>query len=252
MYYNGKQVEQDYEKAYKYIKQAADQGDYDAQIQLGTMYANGRGIDKSYELAIEWCSKAASSTDSAKVTLGEMYHTADEGVQNFSKALEWYGKVTQDGENKHFALRGIGLLFEHGDGVEQDFKEAFNFYSLSANDANKAAYYNIGQLYYYGLGVEQSYADALDWFHKAVDDGEPDEFSMHVLIEPFELREASSRAYKVVPESVIYGEVQLYLALMYQHGQGVDIDHQKAIEYLQSAANNGVESAQRYLNEIHC
>lgn len=43
----------------KRIKEAAEQGDVDAQYMLGDFYANGEGVKQDYEKAIEWTKKAA-------------------------------------------------------------------------------------------------------------------------------------------------------------------------------------------------
>nr|WP_034909049.1 SEL1-like repeat protein [[Eubacterium] cellulosolvens] len=40
-------------------QKAADQGDAQAQINLGCCYTAGRGVTQSYEKAVEWFQKAA-------------------------------------------------------------------------------------------------------------------------------------------------------------------------------------------------
>ena len=44
MYANGQGVAQDYAQAVAWYRKAADQGNADAQLNLGVMYANGRGV----------------------------------------------------------------------------------------------------------------------------------------------------------------------------------------------------------------
>jgi TPR repeat protein len=59
MYENGQGVPQDYKTAVKWYTLAAEQGDADAQGNLGVMYAFGDGILKDYVYAHMWGSIAA-------------------------------------------------------------------------------------------------------------------------------------------------------------------------------------------------
>lgn len=51
-----------------------------------------------------------------------------------------------------------------GDGVPQDFKEAFKWYRLAANQGDADAQYNLGFVYEYGDGVAQDYVQAYLWY----------------------------------------------------------------------------------------
>jgi len=48
MYDNGQGVSQSYEQAVKWYRQAAQQGDAIAQLNLGNMYNSGRGVPQDY------------------------------------------------------------------------------------------------------------------------------------------------------------------------------------------------------------
>ena len=41
------------------LKQQAEQGNADAQLELASLYRNGQGVVQSYEKAVEWYTKAA-------------------------------------------------------------------------------------------------------------------------------------------------------------------------------------------------
>lgn len=51
-------MRQDYAEAVKWYRQAADQGNADAQNNLGMMYYNGYGVRRNFHLSKEWFSKA--------------------------------------------------------------------------------------------------------------------------------------------------------------------------------------------------
>ena len=58
MYANGRGVRQDYAEAFRWFRQAAEQGYAKAQYNLGVMYANGRGVRQNFHLSKEWFGKA--------------------------------------------------------------------------------------------------------------------------------------------------------------------------------------------------
>ena len=48
-----------YKKAIEWFEKAAEQGDADAQYNLGVMYYDGQGVDVNYKKAFECYEKAA-------------------------------------------------------------------------------------------------------------------------------------------------------------------------------------------------
>ena len=60
MYYEGKGIRQDYEKARIYLEIAALQDNEYAQANLGLMYMKGQRVEKNINLAIKWLTKAAN------------------------------------------------------------------------------------------------------------------------------------------------------------------------------------------------
>ena len=47
--------------AAKWYSLGAEQGDVDAQLQLGMLYKNGDGVTRDYTLAVRWLKKAADN-----------------------------------------------------------------------------------------------------------------------------------------------------------------------------------------------
>ena len=54
----------------------------------------------------------------------------------------------------------LGILYDYGRGVPQDFKKAVYWYRLSANQGNDLAQRQLGLLYERGDGVQQDYVEA--------------------------------------------------------------------------------------------
>ena len=92
-------VKQDYFEAVKWYRKAAEQGDAKAQLNLGAMYAVGRGVKQDYVEAVKWYRKAAEQGYAkAQVILGFSY-ILGEGVRiNKALAKEWLGKACDNGE----------------------------------------------------------------------------------------------------------------------------------------------------------
>ena len=60
----------------KWYTLAAEQGNADAQYNLGVMYDNGRGVPQDDKTAVKWYRLAAEQGDaSAQSNLGVMYGT---------------------------------------------------------------------------------------------------------------------------------------------------------------------------------
>jgi TPR repeat protein len=58
-YLKGSEAERDYERAYYWFCNAAEQGHAEAQFALGALYAAGDGVKQNDVLAMTWYGKAA-------------------------------------------------------------------------------------------------------------------------------------------------------------------------------------------------
>ncbi|MDE0835771.1 MAG: tetratricopeptide repeat protein [Akkermansiaceae bacterium] len=63
MYANGEGVPEDDAEAVKWFRKAAEQGHADAQYNLGIMYAKGEGVPEDNVLAYMWLNISAASGD---------------------------------------------------------------------------------------------------------------------------------------------------------------------------------------------
>jgi TPR repeat protein len=66
----------------------------------------------------------------------------------------------------------IGLLYENGRGVAQDYGEATRWYRIAADNGGVGGQINVGRLYENSRGVPQDYGEAMRWYRKAADQGE--------------------------------------------------------------------------------
>jgi TPR repeat protein len=94
-YLYGYEVEVDYQKAFRFLCAAANQGGSRATLNLGCMYAKGLGVPKNVAEAIrlfEAVGQADDSSDAfaARIELGRIYNTGSDFPVDVSAALKWY------------------------------------------------------------------------------------------------------------------------------------------------------------------
>jgi TPR repeat protein len=84
-------VPQDYAQAALWYRKAAEQGDADAQFDLGDLYDTGRGVLRDYTQAALWYRKAAEQGDAdAQDALGDLYNTGRGVPRDYAEAYFWY------------------------------------------------------------------------------------------------------------------------------------------------------------------
>jgi TPR repeat protein len=84
---------------------------------------------------------------------------------DYPNALEIYRALTE--ENDQRAEFNLGVMYEKGQGVLQDFAEAASWYLKAADQGYVWAQNNLGVLYQYGRGVPQDLVQAHMWFNLA-------------------------------------------------------------------------------------
>ena len=83
---------------FKETLQVAEQGNAEAQFNLGLMYDNGQGVRQDYAQAVQWFGKAAEQgLANAQYNLGVMYANGEGIHQSYKIAKEWFGKACDNG-----------------------------------------------------------------------------------------------------------------------------------------------------------
>ena len=124
--YNAK----DYTKAGKLLRPLAEQGNANAQLDLGIMYDLGQGV-----------------------------------LQDYREAAKWYRLAAEQGNA--IAQSSLGVIYRNGQGVLQNYQEAVKWIRLSAEQGNASAQSNLGAMYNTGQGVPQDYVRAHMWMNIA-------------------------------------------------------------------------------------
>ena len=105
--------------------------------------------------------RAAQGDASAQFNLGLMYDNGQGVPQDYKEAVKWWKKSAEQGDAE--AQYNLGVMYDLGQGVPQDDKEALKWYRKSAEQGDASAQNNLGWMYANGLGVPQDYKEAVKW-----------------------------------------------------------------------------------------
>ena len=70
------------------------------------------------------------------------------------------------------AQHKLGVMYDNGQGVQQDYAEAAQWYRKAADQGHSAAQCRLGEMYYEGQGALQDNIQAHMWFNLAAAGGE--------------------------------------------------------------------------------
>lgn len=228
----------DYKTAYREFRKAALRGQADSQYNLAIMLYEGKGVPRDKGEAIYWLLQSAEQGDvSAQYNLGVLYSTdqelpdetpkMDRGVlyfevnprakSNMQKAFDWYKKAAEQGHEA--SQLNLGVMYNQGRGVKQDYKEAAHWYEKASAQGNAKAQLNLGILYDQGLGMKKDIIKAAEYYRKAAEHG---------------IRDA-----------------QYNLGIIYFNGEGgIAQDYTESYAWLSLAAEQGSELAFIYKEKI--
>jgi len=101
----------------------------------------------------------------AQANLGTRYRLGQGVEESYEKAIEYYTlALQQDDPNAMFRL---ATMYNQGEGVTTSLKKAIEFYTQAANQGHACAQFNLGNKYVNGKGVDQSNELAREWWIKA-------------------------------------------------------------------------------------
>jgi len=136
-YYFGHLVKQNYAESAKWYRKAAEQGHPFAQYQLGRLYASLQ----DHAEAVKWYQRAAyRGLALAQLHLGFLYKKGYYGLrQDPAAAAKWFRRAAVQGHRG--AQRQLSLCYSLGQGVVQDYVQAYMWLSLAASAATEGDYY---------------------------------------------------------------------------------------------------------------
>lgn len=149
---------------------------------------------------------------------------------DYATALKEFLPLANQGNTA--AQYDLSLMYRHGLGVQQDYKEVHRWSRLAADHGNVDAQISLAEDYGLGLGLPQDRKESGRWYRLAADQGNA--HAQSVLGGMYEFGEGVSQNYK---EAVLlyrlaadqgYSDGQFRLGFMYHDGKGVLQDYIQA------------------------
>lgn len=120
----------------------------------------------------EWRPLAEQGYPGAQYNLGVMYQEGNGVVQDYVEAVRWYRLAAEQGDAN--AQNNLGVMYKKGNGVVQDYAEAVRWYRLAAEQGIAYAQKGLSDMYAKGDGVLQDYGSAHMWYNIAAANGYED------------------------------------------------------------------------------
>lgn len=188
--------------------------------------------------------------------------TARAGLQEARKAYADKDYKTLLQELKPLVNQGVaeasfyvGLLYDNGEGVQQSYQNAMDWYTKAAKQGYAPAQNNLGVIYQIGTSVELSDKAAEFWYRKAAEQGyAPAQFNlgfMYFIGNKIILRDHKEAAswYRKAAEQG-YAPAQNSLGQMYENALGLDVSLIQADKWYSLSARAGDEAAQQNKNTV--
>ncbi|MDU0355021.1 tetratricopeptide repeat protein [Paraglaciecola aquimarina] len=118
--------------AFEEFSSAAEDGDPNAQFNLGLMHEQGLGTQKNDEKALVWYKKSATLGNMfAQYNVGVFYENGKGTEVDFAQANAWYRKAVLQGDG--LATGNLGMLYLRGDGVAENKQAALALLIMSTS-----------------------------------------------------------------------------------------------------------------------
>lgn len=233
------------------LRERANAGEADAQLQLGYAYVTGQGVPQDYTQGVQWYRKAAEQgLPEAQQKLGD---EASASNGDWEQATYWYRKAAEQGNAE--AQSSLGFACRYGLDVPQDDAEAIHWWRKAAEQNYGGAQYWLGVAYQDGKGVPQDDAEAVQWFRKAAEQGHlTAHYSLGVACfvgrgVPQDEAQAIQWFRKAAEEG--QADAQYRLGYAYSTGRGVSQDYVEAYKWIDLAVRCSISigGQERWLGE---
>jgi len=227
--------------ALAYGKIAANNGDTEAQILVGHILMRGETGLIDYNGAAEVFQKAALKDDTdALVALSELALRSQGGLTP-PQAISYLERAAELG--RHDAMRVLATVYETGDALPQDLKQAKHWRGKAAMDGDALAARAMGD-----NALKDDAFEALTWYEHAATLGDAQSAYIAAIMyaENYEIRPDEKKAARLMQQAAranLPAAMADYGLLVYQ-GAGVEKDIKSAAKWFERAAKSGDSEGQ--------
>lgn len=189
----------------------------------------------------------------AQTALGQAFESGNGVQQNFQHAAEWYEEAGRQGDPLAQFL--LAQLLETGALGEPDFRKAAEWYMRGAAQGDASSQAALARLYESGHGVPQDYDSASRWYAMAAIQW--DAHRRYPLGKPYDPKRGGPRpdseALKWYWRAANLGiaEAQYDLGYAYENGHGMPQDLTSAQKWYTEAAEQGHDQAAQALARLY-
>jgi TPR repeat protein len=105
----------------------------------------------------------------AQYKLGLMYNRGEGVQQDFGEAVRWFHRAASQGYAP--AQRSLAIKYEKGQGAKRSYGEAVRWYRHGAEQGDATSQYRLGRMYVMGRGVRRNFVEAVALFRLAAAQG---------------------------------------------------------------------------------
>ena len=141
----------------------AEQGDAEAQEEMGEMIEQGMAGPIDFALAASWFQKSAMKGNAAaQRNLGLLYMNGRGVARGTTQTLSWLTNAAK--QNDAIAAEKLGSIYLFGLSVPKDATAAAHWYSVAAEHGSVAGQGSLATAYMLGRGLPKDDAKAWQWF----------------------------------------------------------------------------------------
>ncbi len=221
---------------------AAEQGDVNAQAEIGKLYLVGKEVPQDVNKAIHFLTQAQLVEPKHPIAafyLGKCYQKGEGVSPNPHKALELFKLASEGGGFE--AQATLGNYYRIGESVPKDLELALKWLNEAATQNNTDAQFGLGECYRLGEGIEQSYKKAFQYYSSAAKQGHLLAINTLEVI-PVEIPESRQESYYLA----LHGDAsaQTDTGILYLEGKEVPQNLKVALTWLARAVKQNNPLAQ--------
>ena len=275
------------DESLRLLTEAAEAGYSVSTVYLGQIYYGGLELPKDIEKGLSYIKEGASQGNTDAIySIAKQYLSGDHLLKNEEKGLLLLNNLADIGHLK--AEYDVAtILFNDGNYENKNKRKIFDLYIDAAKYGNKESQLRVGQIYEAGWIVPVDKDQALSWYKKSAEQGKAEAMlntARIILAKENKNNEDVTEGKKYLDSAIqlnylpaftysggIYYQDKKYdealkqylvaakednlanqiIGLMYLYGYGMDIDIDKAMQWLQKAVSMGNKDAATYIATIY-